>query len=104
METQTSSSQLRWSSKGLLDLLRASLPPAGTGPAPVREPRPAVERLNSRQLAELADAWRHRTAEGDKGAESVAQALELLASRRAGERRSRIQAMGQRISDLMQLS
>jgi len=96
---------MRWSSKGLLELLRASLPPAGSGPGQgSREPRPVVERLNSRQLAEVAETWRARSAEGDKGAESVAQALELLARRREGEKRTRIQAMGQRISNLMMLS
>ena len=93
-------SQLRWSPEGLLGLLRASLPPEKEeNPFP---PPPA--RLNSRQLAEVASQWRQRAEAGDQGAESVAAALEYIATRRSRERGARIQAMGKRLSQLMQLS
>ena len=95
--------QTQWSSKGLLRLLRATLPPAGKASAPASFDAPP-QRLNSDQLSALAEKWRRRSAEGDKGADSVAMALELLAERRAMERPSRIQAVGRRISELMQLS
>jgi hypothetical protein len=100
MERQNPS-QPRWSPEGLLSLLRASLPPAGPGAAALPPP-PA--RLDSRQLSEAASAWRKRSAEGDEGAESVAAALEYIATRRAREKGARIQAMGKRLSQLMQLS
>jgi hypothetical protein len=95
--------QTQWSSKGLLRLLRATLPPAGkASAAPAFDAPP--QRLSSDQLAELAQKWRRRSAEGDQGADSVAMALEQLAERRAMERPSRIQAVGRRLSELMQLS
>ncbi|OUL99182.1 hypothetical protein A8M77_27650 [Variovorax sp. JS1663] len=95
--------QTQWSSKGLLRLLRATLPPAGKAPASAAFDAPP-QRLSSEQLSELAEKWRRRSAEGDKGADSVAMALEQLAERRAMERPSRIQAVGRRLSELMQLS
>lgn len=94
-------SQPRWSPEGLLSLLRASLPPAGPG-AGALPPPPA--RLDSRQLSEVASQWRRRTEAGDEGAESVAAALEYIATRRARDRGARIQAMGKRLSQLMQQS
>ncbi|WP_436293968.1 hypothetical protein [Variovorax sp. LjRoot178] len=94
-------SQPRWSPEGLLSLLRASLPPAGPGATPLPAP-PA--RLDSRQLTEVASQWRRRSESGDEGAESVAAALDYIATRRARERGERIQAMGKRLSQLMQLS
>ncbi|WP_143684610.1 hypothetical protein [Variovorax sp. KK3] len=97
--------QTQWSSKGLLRLLRATLPPAGKASAPASSNFDAPpQRLSSDQLAELAEKWRRRSAQGDKGADSVAIALEMLAERRAMERPSRFQAVGRRISELMQLS
>jgi hypothetical protein len=95
--------QTQWSSKGLLRLLRATLPPAGKATATSMFDAPP-QRLNSDQLSELAEKWRRRSADGDKGADSVAMALEMLAERRALERPSRMQAVGRRISELMQLS
>ncbi|WP_345535741.1 hypothetical protein [Variovorax defluvii] len=99
-DTQT---QTQWSSKGLLRLLRATLPPAGKAPASAAFDAPP-QRLTSVQLNELAQKWRRRSAEGDQGADSVAMALELLAERRATERPSRMQAVGRRLSEFMQLS
>jgi hypothetical protein len=98
MESHTPS-QPQWSAKGLLELLRASLPPARKG---VVEANPPPRRLDSHQLCEAASAWRKRSAEGDEGAESVAAALEYIATRRAQEKGARIQAMGKRLSQLMQ--
>ncbi|MBT2320965.1 hypothetical protein J7E62_01160 [Variovorax paradoxus] len=105
MEHHNASSP-QWTSKGLLELLRASLPPARKVPGrPAEEANPPPPRLDSRQLTETANAWRRRSAEGDEGAESVAAALEYLATRRRSQdKRARIQAMGKRLSQLMQLS
>ena len=97
-----SKSQAHWSSKGLLRLLRATLPPADRAPAAGSLPAPPG-RLSSAQLSELAAKWRRRSAEGDQGADSVAMALEQLAERRATERPARIKAVGKRLSQLMQL-
>ncbi|MEJ7688070.1 MAG: hypothetical protein WKG52_14395 [Variovorax sp.] len=95
----------QWSSRALLDLLRASLPPAARGR--LRTPpeiSPAPLRLNSQQLFEVAGEWRSRAEAGDAGAESVAAALELVATRRSQAKRTRIEAVGKRLSQLMQLS
>jgi len=94
-------SQPRWSPEGLLSLLRASLPPEKEEETALPPP-PA--RLDSRQLTEVASQWRRRSEAGDEGAESVAAALEYIATRRAREKGARIQAMGKRLSQLMQLS
>jgi len=97
--------QVQWSSKGLLRLLRATLPPSGGRRARAeQELDQPPKRLSSAQLSALAQKWRRRSEEGDEGAESVAMALEQLAERRAGEKSSRIQAVGRRLSELMQLS
>jgi hypothetical protein len=102
MESHTPS-QPQWSAKGLLELLRASLPPARRGSNfQAAEANPPPRRLDSHQLCEAASAWRKRSAEGDEGAESVAAALEYIATRRAQEKGARIQAMGKRLSQLMQ--
>lgn len=95
-------SKPQWTSAGLLGLLRASLPPSERERALAAHANPPPPRLDSEQLTEVASAWRDRTSFGDLGAESVAQALELVARRRA-EKHSRIQAMGKRLSDLMRL-
>lgn len=97
-----SKSPATWSSKGLLRLLRATLPPERRAPAGRTLAAPPG-RLSSEQLSELAVKWRRRSAEGDEGADSVAMALEQLAERRAMERPTRIKAVGQRLSQLMQL-
>jgi len=97
-------SKPQWTGAGLLGLLRASLPPVDRARAVASHAnanRPP-ERLDSDDLTEVASAWRDRTSFGDLGAESVAQALELVARRRA-EKQNRIQAMGKRLSDLMRL-
>ena len=81
-------SQLRWSPEGLLESL-ARQPAARQDEETALPPPPA--RLDSRQLTEVASQWRRRAEEGDKGAESVAAALEYIATRRA-----RIEARGSR--------
>lgn len=98
-------SKPQWTSSGLLSLLRASLPAAGRERAVAAyvDVSPPPERMDSDQLAEVANAWRDRTSFGDLGAESVAQALELVARRRAGEKQKRVRAMGKRLSALMRL-
>ena len=98
-------SKPQWTGAGLLGLLRASLPPSDRARAVANyvNANPPPERLDSEELTEVASAWRDRTSFGDLGAESVAQALELVARHRA-EKQSRIQAMGKRLSDLMRLS
>ncbi len=104
MELQTPT-QPKWSSKGLLSLLRATLPPAKKAPAAgSAELNPPPARLGSRQLSDLARKWRCRSAAGDEGADSVADALEMLAERRAHAERRRLQAVSQRLSAFMQLS
>lgn len=97
-------SKPQWTGAGLLGLLRASLPSSDRARAVAAHvnANPPPERLDSDQLAEVASAWRDRTSFGDLGAESVAQALELVAHRRS-EKQKRIQAMGRRLSDLMRL-
>jgi hypothetical protein len=101
-----SDSQAQWSSNGLLRLLRATLPPPGKRRARAQRAELDLppQRLDSEQLSALAQKWRRRLEEGDQGAESVAMALEQLAERRAGQKRSRMQAVGRRLSQLMQLS
>lgn len=63
-----------------------------------------LPRMNAQQFLDLADQWRKRAEWGDPGAESVAEALELVAQRRTTATHSRIHAVGQRITDFMQLS
>jgi len=96
-------SKPQWTNSGLLGLLRASLPPAdrARAVAAYANPNPPPERMDSEQLEEVASAWRDRTSFGDLGAESVAQALELVAQRRAAEKQKRVLAMGKRLSALM---
>ena len=96
----------QWAASGLLGLLRATLPPADRERALAKpwEANPPPEPLSSRQLAEVANAWRDRASEGDPGAESVAQALELVALHRAASKQRRIDAVGKRLSELMRLS
>lgn len=100
------SSKPQWTTAGLLGLLRSTLPPADRKRAPVAswDAFPPPERLSSHQLVEVADEWRDRSSEGDAGAESVAQALELVAMNRAAGKQKRIQEMGKRLSELMRLS
>lgn len=94
-----------WSSNGLLRLLRATLPPSGGRRAQAEcELDSPPKRLSSEQLSALAQKWRRRSEEGDEGAESVAMALEQLAQRRAREKGTRMQSVGRRLSQLMQLS
>lgn len=97
-------SKPQWTGAGLLGLLRASLPPSDRARALASQvnANPPPERLDSDEIAEVANAWRDRSSFGDLGAESVAQALEMVARRRA-EKQNRIQAMGKRLSDLMRL-
>lgn len=96
----------QWSASGLLGLLRSSLPPADRKRALAAswDTCPPPEPLSSRQLAKVADEWRDRSSEGDTGAESVAQALELVAMHRAAGKQKRIQEMGKRLSELVRLS
>lgn len=69
---------------GLLGLVRAGLAAAEKSPTRVLAvswpPPPAP--LNATQLLEVARQWRARAGEGDPGADSVAQALETVASAR----------------------
>jgi hypothetical protein len=95
-------SKPQWTGAGLLALLRASLPPSERERALAARANLPPERLDSEELAEVASAWRDRTSFGDLGAESVAQALESVARRRA-DKQNRIQAMGKRLTDLMRL-
>jgi hypothetical protein len=98
-------SKPQWTTSGLLGLLRASLPPADRrrALAASRDACPPPERLSNRQLVKVADQWRDRSSEGDTGAESVAQALELVARHRAAGKQKRIQEVGRRLSELMRL-
>jgi hypothetical protein len=96
-------SKPHWSPAGLLGLLRSTLPIVDATTAS-RDSNAPPPRLNSAQLAELANEWRNRASAGDAGAESVAQALELVASHRSHDKQKRIQAMGRRLSDLMGLN
>ena len=96
-------SKPQWSSSGLLGLLRSTLQSVDEAAAK-REVNAPPERLSSAQLTEVANEWRRRASDGDKGAESVAQALELVASRRSQEKQKRVHAMGRRLSELMGLN
>ena len=96
-------SKPQWTPAGLLGLLRSTLQVVDDAPAS-RDSNAPPPRLNSAQLTELANEWRHRTSDGDTGAESVAQALELVASHRSQDKQKRIQAMGRRLSELMGLN
>jgi hypothetical protein len=95
----------QWTPLALLGLLRASLLPGdrARASAALHEEGPPPEPLDSEQLSEVANAWRTRTSFGDLGAESVAQALELVANHRAAEKRKRGQALGDRLTDLTKL-
>lgn len=99
-------SKPQWTASGLLGLLRSTLPPADRKRALAAswDACPPPEPLSNRQLAQVADEWRDRSSEGDTGAESVAQALELVAMHRAAGKQTRIQEVAQRLSELMRLS
>ena len=99
MESQNFSKP-HWSPSGLLGLLRSTLQSVEEAPAS-RERTAPPERLSTAELAEVANEWRHRSSDGDLGAESVAQALELVASHRSQDKQKRILAMGKRLSELM---
>jgi hypothetical protein len=96
-------SKPHWSPSGLLGLLRSTLQVVEEAPSSRENSAPPAP-LSSAQLSELANAWRHRTSDGDLGAESVAQALELVATYRSQDKQTRIQAMGRRLSELMGLN
>ncbi|MDM0108967.1 hypothetical protein QTH97_28770 [Variovorax sp. J22R24] len=102
MESQNFSKP-HWSPSGLLGLLRSTLQSVEEAPAS-RESTARPGRLSNAELAEVANEWRHRTSYGDLGAESVAQALELVATHRSQDKQKRIQAMGKRLSELMGLN
>lgn len=109
MHTPTRSPQLQWSSRGLLGLLRASLPSGGAdsgqrpGPARAFDDPPAP--LSADDLGEIARRWRNRAAGDEERADTVAQALEQLADyrRAAAVPRSRARKVGQKISDFMRI-
>jgi len=103
------SSKPQWPPAGLLGILRASLPAAPrnqatveTVPGSLAAQRPPVP-LDSNEYLEVANAWRDRTSFGDLGAESVAQALELVANHRAAQKESRLLAMRRKIAELREL-
>ena len=105
----TRSPQLQWSTKGLLSILRASLPSgsprAAQVPRPARTVNDPPEPLSVDELSEVARNWRSRAGEDEDRADTVAQALESLADyrRAAAAPRSRARIVGQRISELMRL-
>lgn len=103
------SPKTQWTPAGLLGILRASLP-SGPKIAAADVPAAAVlstqrppEPLGSNEFLEVANAWRDRTSFGDLGAESVAQALELVASHRAAQKESRLLMMRRKIAELREL-
>ena len=87
---QATTTELKWSRKGLLGLLRAALP---------REPEQAVEavaeddlhltRVSHDRMDELAQSWRVRAEHGDLSAHAVADAFESVARRRRAENSAR---------------
>lgn len=85
-------SDLKWSRKGLLGLLRAARP----GPAEVSVPVDAddlhLTRLDPARMEELAQSWRVRGEQGDATAEAIAHAFESVARRRrqAASTRNRV--------------
>ena len=108
----TRNTQLQWSSKGLLGLLRASLPEGGprarrADPAsgPERRLEDPPEPLSAEELSEVAKNWRSRAGDDEGRADTVAQALESLAEHRraAAAPRSRARMVGQRISEFMRI-
>jgi hypothetical protein len=106
MQLQKTSKQ-QWTPSGLLGMLRATLPPIAKNAMPTIPgmleaiPQRLPERLDSHEFLEVANAWRSRTSFGDLGAESVAQALELVASHRSAQKQSRMQAVGRKLSGVM---
>lgn len=108
----TRSPQLQWSTKGLLGVLRASLPSGGPqagrtvqAPRPARTVNDPPEPLSVDELSEVAKNWRSRAGDDEDRADTVAQALESLADyrRAAAAPRSRARIVGQRISEFMRL-
>lgn len=98
----TRSSQLQWSTKGLLGILRATR--GAPAPRPVRTAEDPPEPLSAEELSEVAKNWRSRSEEEEGRADTVAQALESLAEhRRAAASRSRARIVGQRISEFMRI-
>jgi hypothetical protein len=95
-----------WTPLALLGMLRASLPAApreaATTVPGVLEPAADAPpgRLGSHEYLEVANAWRSRTSFGDLGAESVAQALELVATHRSTQKQSRLQAVSRKLAEL----
>src|SRR5437868_15116637 len=85
----TRSPQLQWSTKGLLGVLRASLPPGGPqagrtvqAPRPARTVNDPPEPLSVHEVSEAADDWLRRSREDEDRAASVAQAAGSLAESR----------------------
>ena len=111
MQQPTRSLQLQWSTKGLLGILRASLPArsphagrAARAPLPARAVEDPPAPLSVEELSEVAKNWRSRAGEDDGRADTVAQALESLAEhRRAVASRSRARIVGERISEFMRI-
>jgi hypothetical protein len=98
----TRSSQLQWSTKGLLGILRASRGASASRLARTVEDPP--EPLSAEELSEVAKNWRSRSGQDEGRADTVAQVLESLAEqRRAAAARSRAQIVGQRISAFMKI-
>ena len=98
----TRSSQLQWSTKGLLGTLRATR--GEPAPRSSRTPEDPPTPLSAEELSEVARNWRSRSGQDEGRADTVAQALESLAQqRRAAAARSRAQVVGQRISAFMKI-
>jgi len=98
----TRSSQLQWSSKGLLGILRATR--GEPAPRSSRTPEDPPTPLSAEELSEVAKNWRSRSGQDEGRADTVAQALESLAHhRRVAATRSRAQIVGQRISAFMKI-
>ena len=104
------SPQLQWSTRGLLGILRASLPSGSLhatqppGPARAVDDDPP-EPLSVDDLGEVARNWRSQAGGDEERADTVAQALESLADYRcaAAAARSRARVMGRKLSDFMRI-
>lgn len=90
MQQATTSTELKWSPKGLLGLLRAALP-RESGPATeaVAQDDLHLTRMSHDRMDELAQSWRIRAGQGDLSAHAVADAFESVARRRRAENSAR---------------
>lgn len=88
---QATTTELNWSRRGLLGLLRAAMPRSAevASTEVVAKDDLHLTRISPSHMDELAQSWRARAAKGDQVAHAVADAFESVARRRRAESSAR---------------